>query len=232
MFQQELRRAKNGREANREVQSASIIYISRASEDIHAYATHKLLKAIRDDDGSQRGLLVVAIWCIGEYGDLLLNPYSYTPAPDASDLASAPVTITFMELDPMTVVKSVENVINRHSCPEYIKQRALTCFAKLTDRFSDKGDAAALDLLQKLVKKHEVSHSLELQLRSCEYNALLNASKGIKTAPKPSTEPDLFGAADTGGAVSASVINAAKEALSRMPVVDLKVLQKRQETSS
>ena len=220
-----------GREATREVQSASIIYISRASEDIHAYATHKLLKAIRDDDGSQRGLLVVAIWCIGEYGDLLLNPYSYTP--DSSDLTEgAPTSITFMGLDAMTVVKSIESIIDRHSCPEYVKQRALTCFAKLSDRFADKGDTAALDLLGKLVKKHEGSHSLELQLRSCEYNALLNASKGIKTALKPPSETDLFGASDSGGTVSDSVISAAKEALSRMPVVDLKVLQKRQESLS
>ena len=220
-----------GREATREVQSTSVIYISRASEDIHAYATHKLLKAIRDDDGSQRGLLVVGIWCIGEYGDLLLNPYSYTPAPDANDLANGtPSSITFMALDQLTVVKSVENIINRHSCPEYVKQRALTCFAKLSDRFADKGDQAALDLLSKLMKKHQGSHSLELQLRSCEYSALLNASKGIRPPSKPSADADIFGGdADNGGPVSASVMNAAKEALSRMPAVDLKVLQKRRE---
>jgi AP-1 complex subunit gamma-1 len=220
-----------GREATREVQSASVIYISSASEDIHTYATHKLLKAIRDDDGSQRGLLVVGIWCIGEYGDLLLNPYSYIPSQGASDLTNgAPVSITFMALDPLSVVQSVENITTRYSCPEYIKHRALTCFAKLSDRFADKGDVAALNLLQKLVKQNQGSHSLELQLRSCEYDALLNAAKGIKPPPKAAAEDDLFGVADDGGGpVSASVISAAKEALSRMPVVDMKILQKRRE---
>merc|ERR1711937_2206 len=80
-------------------------------------------------------------------------------------------------------------------------------------------------------KQHEVSHSLELQLRSCEYDALINACKGIKTATKQTnSEEDLFGVTGNGGdSVSASVVNAAKEALSRMPVVDLKVLRKRQE---
>ena len=224
-----------GREASREVQSATVIYISRSPDDIHAYATHKLLKAIRDDDGSQRGLLVVGVWCIGEYGDLLLNPYTYTPTPGPGELANgAPVTITFMALDPVSVVRSIETVINRHSCPEYIKERALTAFAKLSDRFADKGDAGALNLLQTLIKKHEVSHSLELQLRACEYDALVNATKGIKTVvAKPSAEADLFGVTDNGGGsgegVSASVVNAAKEALSRMPVVDLKVLEKKRE---
>ena len=219
-----------GREASRDVQSATIIYISRSTPDIHAYATHKLVKAIRDDDGSQRGLSVVGIWCIGEYGDLLLNPYTYTPASDGS--ASAPVSITFAPLDCMSVVAAIRAVVERHSCPLYIKERALTSFAKLSDRFSDKGDAAALELIQKLVKKHDMSHALELQLRACEYDSLINACKGIKTKiTKPAGEEDLFGMNDNGGgeSVSASVIQAAKEALSRMPVVDLKVLQKNQQ---
>lgn len=218
-----------GREATREVQNATVVYISRASADVHAYATHKLLKAIRDDDGSQRGLLIVGIWCIGEYGDLLLNPYTYTPSAEAGE---APVSITFMALDPLTVVDVVESVINRHSCTADIKQRALTCFVKLSDRFSSSGDAGAIDKLQKLVKKNQKSRSLEMQLRSCEYDALLNAAKGIRTASTPKQEDDLFGVTDTGGtAVSESVINAAKEALSRMPVIDLKVLQRRQEAA-
>jgi len=213
-----------GREASRDVQSATIIYISRSPPDIHAYATHKLVKAIRDDDGSQRGLLVVGIWCIGEYGDLLLSPYTYTPAAGAS--------ITFMALDCISVVQAVKSVVERHSCPLYIKERALTSFAKLSDRFSDKGDAAALELIQKLIKKHDMSHSLELQLRACEYDSLIKACKGIKTKiTKKGAEEDLFGMNDNGGgeSVSASVISAAKEALSRMPVVDLKVLQKKQQ---
>ena len=214
-----------GREATRDVQSATIIYITRSSEDVHAYATHKLLKAIRDDDGSQRGLLTVGIWCIGEFGELLLNPYSYTPT-QHGDANGAPVSITFMALDPMTIVNSVESVTKRHSCPQSVKEVALTCFAKLSDRFATKADSATLERLHKLVQKHEGSHSLELQVRSCEYDALLNAAKGIRMPPR-SAEADIFGVSND-AAVSAAVRAAAKEALSRMPVVDIKVMQKRQ----
>jgi len=221
-----------GREASRDVQSATIIYISRSPPDIHSYATHKLVKAIRDDDGTQRGLLVVGIWCIGEYGDHILNPYTYTPVARTGDASkSTPVSITFAALDCVSVVTAIKAVVERHSCPLYIKERALTSFAKLSDRFSDKGDAAALEMIQKLIKKHDMSHSLELQLRACEYDSLINACKGIKTTlTKPSGEEDLFGVTGGGdnGSMSTSVIQAAKEALSRMPVVDLKVLQKRQ----
>jgi len=220
-----------GREASRNVQNSTIIYISRAPADIQAYATHKLVKAIRDDDGSQRGLLVVGVWCIGEYGDLLLNPYTYTPTTTPTDGAQS--SITFMGLNCQSVVGALKSVIERHSCPLYVKERSLTSFAKLSDRFSDKGDPVALEMIQKIIKKYDVSHSLELQLRACEYDSLIKACMGIKTniTKKVAEEEDLFGVTESGGdgSVSASVINAAKEALSRMPVVDLKVLEKKQQ---
>lgn len=220
-----------GREASPEVQNATVIYTSRASADVHAFAAHKLLKAIRDDDGSQSGLLQVGIWCIGEYGDLLLSPFTYTPAASQGDEVNvAPVSITFMALDPSSVVGVIESVIARHSCPEPVKHRALTCFAKLSDRFSDKGDTAALERLQKLLKKHQKSHSLEMQLRSCEYDALLSAAKGVRPPPKPAAQDDLFGVTESAGTpVGETVISAAKEALSRMPVADIKLIKKRQE---
>jgi AP-1 complex subunit gamma-1 len=234
-----------GREATRDVQSATVVYISRASSDIHAFATHKLLKAIRDDDGAQHGLLSVGIWCIGEYGDMLLRPYSYsstTPTKDGDDLTNGgtgEVTITFMGLDAMSIVKTVENVCERHGCPNHVKERALTAYAKLSQRLENSGDAAALNKLQDLLQKHRKSRSLEIQLRSCEYNTLISASRGkaAVTAPSSSEGSDsLFGISssvangDSCGSVSESVRNAAREAISRMPVVDIKVLQKRLST--
>ena len=227
-----------GREATLDVQSATIIYISRASSEIHAFATHKLLKAIRDDDGSQSGLLAVAVWCIGEYGELLLQPHTYTPrSVGTDDLTTNPTDnapITFMELDPSTIVATIEEVTKRRACPEFVKQRALTAYAKLTDRFADKGDAAALQRLEALLKQHEKSRSLELQLRSCEFNALVNAARGIKAPVAPAATDDIFGVSDGGGSgggtVPGTVQSAAKEALARMPVVDAKLLQKRLST--
>ena len=225
-----------GREAARDVQSATVVYISRADADLHAFATHKLLKAIRDDDGTQVGLLSVGVWCIGEYGDLLLHPYSYN-APvsnggtDALSMNGGSVPITFMALDPMSVVEAVESVTKRHSCPDVVKERALTAYVKLSNRFASTGDAATLNKLQELLQKHRGSRSLELQVRSCEYSAIVNATKGI-AASAPTSSDDIFGVSngDSGGAVSSGVSNAAKEALSRMPVVDIKVLQKRLST--
>jgi AP-1 complex subunit gamma-1 len=245
-----------GRESSRDVQNATVVYISRADADIHAFATHKLLKAIRDDDGSQLGLLAVGVWCIGEYGDLLLQPYTYhgsnsigsngglvdLSATTNGDTGSS--SVSFMPLDPLSVIKIVDQVTKRHSCQEFIKQRALTTYVKLTQRFANTGDTNALEMLQTLLDKHKKSHSLELQLRAVEFTSVVYASKGVLPPkvenPPPSSaappEEDLFGMTtamedtstlSSNGTVSAGVQNAAKEALSRMPAVDIKVLQKR-----
>lgn len=209
-----------GREAAVDVQNATIIYISRSSSDIHKFASHKLLKAIRDDDGTQHGLLSVGVWCIGEYGDLLLQPCSYQGK--ASDNLES---VTFMALDASTVVETVETVMKRHSCPESIQNVCLTAFVKLGNRYAN--DPVASSKIQTILQQHRGSRSIELQVRSCEYNTLLNAAKGIATAAPPPSD-DIFGVSEpSGGAVGEGVKSAAKEALSRMPVVDIKILQKR-----
>jgi AP-1 complex subunit gamma-1 len=220
-----------GREASTDVQNATAIYISRATPDVHAFATHKLLKAIRDDDGGQHGLMTVGVWCIGEYGDLLLQPCTYTPSATTEDSFGGSAPITMEAMEPMTIVQTIQDVTEQHGCPDEVKQRVLTAYAKLSQRLATAGDPAALIRLEELLKKHSTSHSLELQLRSCEYNALISACKGLTCKNAPVASDDIFGVSENGGddhgGVSSTVISAAKDSIARMPVVDLKVLQKR-----
>ena len=155
------------------------------------------MKAIRDDDGSQTSLLIVGIWCIGEYGDLLLNPYTYTIPPKADENGnfSDSITITFEAIEANLIVNSIENVVIRPICPEIVTQPALTAFAKLSTRLANYPDVC--DKLQKLLKKYKGSQSVETQMRSCEYDILIR-------------------------------LTGSKEALARMPAVDLEVMQRNQ----
>jgi len=122
------------------------------------------------------------------------------------------------------------------------KERILTCCAKLREQFADTADAVTLTRLETLVEKYEESHSLELQLRSIEYGRLLNAIKGVSVKRTPPVnkggvveEEDIFGVGGDGAGSSSSEIvsetvkTAAKEALARMPVVDVKLMQKKRE---
>jgi AP-1 complex subunit gamma-1 len=217
-----------GRECSRNVCNSIVVYITRSSEDIHAYAVHRLLNAIRDDDGSQKGLLLVGVWCIGEYGDLLLQPYSYVEGTGVdfnTAKESANSNVSFSALNPMSVVSTVEALVTRPSCPEEVKHRALTCFTKLWNRFSSLGHTEVLPKLQRLSNLYDASSSLELQLRSCEYNALINTMNGKKTMKKATD--DLFALNDGDATVSDAVKIAAKEALARMPVVELNLLNRK-----
>ena len=248
-----------GRECGPDVQDATAAYVGSAGQDVRAYAAHRLLKAVRDDDGGQVGLLNVGVWCVGEYGDLLLEPHSYVPREagagaggdgptDPADAgAPAPVAVTFMALDPDSVVSTVEAVVRRHTCPPGVKQRALTCFAKLRERFAGRAGEGTLDRLAKLVEEHGGSRCLELQLRSVEYAALINAARGVSVrlgdagaGGDAGEEEDIFGVTAGGGPgagpttspVGPEVARAAREALARMPAVDVKLMQKRREERS
>jgi len=219
-----------GRESSRKIESATIIYISRSSEDLRAYSTHRLLKSIRDDDGSQHSLLVVGIWCIGEYGDLLLTDYSYaTPSlsttPDAILLPTqiCPKNILFMGVTPDEILTIVQHVIIGQNCTEELKCRALTCFVKLSCRFATIANVETLERLHNLTTQYSRSHILELQLRSCEYDVLINAMKGFAPRLCKSYDQDIFGVRHAG--VTNAIADAAKDALSRMPIVDLSVMQ-------
>ena len=52
---------------------SSLIALIQDSSSLHAYTAHQLYLAVVQDI-SQQPLVQVASWCIGEYGDLLLQP--------------------------------------------------------------------------------------------------------------------------------------------------------------
>lgn len=136
------------------------------------------------------------------------------------DSNEVPITISFMGLEPSSVVQTVEDVTKKHFCTEIVNQAALTCFAKLSERYASVADADSINKIQQLIGKHKSSASLELQLRACEYGALLRAVKGDVNVESD----DIFG-----GPVDVSKVKeAAKEALARMPIVDLSIFMRKQ----
>eukprot|EP00587_Corethron_hystrix_P001175 CAMPEP_0113321680 /NCGR_PEP_ID=MMETSP0010_2-20120614/15081_1 /TAXON_ID=216773 ORGANISM="Corethron hystrix, Strain 308" /NCGR_SAMPLE_ID=MMETSP0010_2 /ASSEMBLY_ACC=CAM_ASM_000155 /LENGTH=902 /DNA_ID=CAMNT_0000179889 /DNA_START=136 /DNA_END=2845 /DNA_ORIENTATION=- /assembly_acc=CAM_ASM_000155 len=191
-----------GRQCERNVLSSTIVYVSRSSDDLRAYATHKLAKAVRDDDGSQEGLLIVGIWCIGEYGDLLLKPYQYTARQlqGGENVLAEPEVIRFSAFGVDEIVDIVKNVTTRKSCPQSVMEFGLTCFVKLSERFqSVANNTEILEKLRNHVQKQKTSYSLEMQIRSCEYSMLF----------------------------SEEAASGARKALARMPMVDASLLRRK-----
>ena len=68
----------------------SMIALITSNPDLHAYATHKLYATLASST-TQPVLLQLAIWCVGEYGELLTT----TAAPDGGE---QPMPTTVVEL--------------------------------------------------------------------------------------------------------------------------------------
>ncbi|KAH0868542.1 hypothetical protein HID58_075564 [Brassica napus] len=104
-----------------DVWHALIVVISNASE-LHGYTVRALYKAVLTYS-EQETLVRVAIWCIGEYGDLLVNNVGMLGIED-------PITVT--ECDAVDVV---EDAITRHNSDMTTKAMALVALLKLSSRF-------------------------------------------------------------------------------------------------
>ncbi|GMH97442.1 hypothetical protein TrVE_jg3240 [Triparma verrucosa] len=195
-----------GKDCDDRVLSASSTYIASSKDGVKAYAVHKLVKAMRDDDGTQEGLLIVAIWCIGEFGDMLLNPHTSENG------------VSYQALEPLNVISEVEGVTKQVTCTNAIRQRALTCFAKLTVRFAH-CDAGVVQKLRVLVNKFKASINLELQIRACEYSNLIvegGSGKG-SLARMPVVDPKVAGKKSLRGSMSSGGIDAGAIANSSIP---------------
>ncbi|KAH3732114.1 clathrin-adaptor gamma chain [Pelomyxa schiedti] len=130
--------------------------------DLQAYAVQKLYQTLVKDK-SQATLQQVTLWCVGEYGDLLVSdPAAVEPGDDP--------------LQPPTqsqVIDLIEGILKTPYLSCTIQEYALTALMKLTSRF----DESNLPRLRGLIDKYKTSVYLELQQRSCEYSNLFKWNK-------------------------------------------------------
>lgn len=138
-----------------------LIYIISTSDELHGYATSKLFGALKE--GCRHGPLVqVAAWCIGEYGDLLVQ---------GASLPEEPVTPP-TELD---VINLLDDILMGHSTPLVVRQVIINTLMKLTVRFSQNHTR-----IHAIVEAFNAHSDVELQQRTCEYKQLF--TRDIRTS--------------------------------------------------
>ncbi|XP_065860988.1 AP-1 complex subunit gamma-2-like [Euphorbia lathyris] len=146
-----------------EVWHALIVVISNAS-DLHGYTVRALYRAFQTS-AEQETLVRVAVWCVGEYGDLLVNNAGVLDVEDS---------ITVTESDAVDVV---EISIKRHASDLTTKAMALVALLKLSSRFP-----SCSQRVKDIIVQHKGSLVLELQQRSLEFNSIIEKHKSIKPA--------------------------------------------------
>ncbi|KAI3467496.1 hypothetical protein Pfo_024159 [Paulownia fortunei] len=146
-----------------EVWHALIIVITNAS-NLHGYTVRALYKAVQTA-GEQETLIRVAVWCIGEYGEMLVSNAGMLDVED-------PITVT--EADAVDVV---ETAIRRHSSDLTTRAMCLIALLKLSSRYP-----SCAKRINDIILHQKGSLVLELQQRAIEFNSIIEKHEKIRSA--------------------------------------------------
>jgi len=166
----------------------SLLHLIAATPQLQNYAVHKIFFSLRENI-TQDGLCKVGLWCIGEFGQLIISGKAV--APD-----NTPIQISEEE-----VINLIERILKRFGLSELVKEYTLTCLIKLYTKFN-----RTKDKIRELIDSQTTSPSLEVQQRACEYLQLLDGDwdairgailESIPVAKSATTEFDNKPVGDT-----------------------------------
>ncbi|XP_071736458.1 AP-1 complex subunit gamma-2-like isoform X2 [Rutidosis leptorrhynchoides] len=146
-----------------DVWHALIVVITNAS-NLHGYTVRSLYRAIQTS-GDQEAVVRVAVWCIGEYGDLLINNIGMLDIEE-------PITVT--ENDAVDVI---EVAIKRHTSDLTTRAMCLIALLKLSSRFPSLSQR-----IKNIVTQSKGSLLLELQQRSIEFDSIIEKHQNLRSA--------------------------------------------------
>ncbi|CAN0054398.1 unnamed protein product, partial [Ectocarpus fasciculatus] len=146
------------------------MYIGQCKE-FHGQAVHKLAAALQEDMvAAPSGLMKVAVWCIGEFADLLASPQDTLPAVEGGS-AMCPAQDAMPHEE---IIDLLEDLLNHHSATASSRSSALTALAKASYRLGDGLGEDGKARVEEMLEGYRSSITLELQQRSCEYLNLLS----------------------------------------------------------
>ncbi len=123
------------------------------SIEVQPYAVRRFFSALKKEP-AKKPLVYVAVWCLGEFGDLLI-------VPDGDDFV----------VEEKDVVELLTKVLTHPVADDMTRDYCLTAMCKLGARFSPAQGQA----IQALFSKFKVSIDLEVQTRACEFSALMSS---------------------------------------------------------
>jgi AP-1 complex subunit gamma-1 len=174
-------------------QMFTLCHVIAATPELHQYAVNKLFYALADIDVPE-SLVLVSVWILGEYGDLLVKGGGPSFA-DVLDLFEEVIRRAVFAMSDQAIVaknggrrkKMVSSVV---VC-EYTVSAVVKLFIKLG------GDAKSR--VEKILNQFSGSLSVELQQRVSEYTQIINSwdesTRGglFDTMPPSETSFDLNG---------------------------------------
>lgn len=99
--------------------ATGLIGLITQTPEMHQYIVHKLYSEIKKSPHKHSMLLQVGVWCIGEYGDLLL---------DDDDGK-------FPKISKEAVIETITNLMHQPFTTPTVQALIITCLSKLGTRF-------------------------------------------------------------------------------------------------
>ncbi|KAM8783658.1 AP-1 complex subunit gamma-like 2 isoform 1-T1 [Rhynchonycteris naso] len=141
---------------------ANLTQLIGGAQELHAYSVRCLYSALTEDI-SQQPLVQVAAWCIGEYGDLLLEGSCEETEP--------------LQVEEEEVLALLERVLQSHMSLPATRGYALTALMKLSTRL--RGDN---NRIRQVVSIYRSCLDVELQQRAVEFNTLFRKYDHMRAA--------------------------------------------------
>eukprot|EP00271_Cylindrocystis_brebissonii_P016404 TRINITY_DN3990_c1_g3_i1.p1 TRINITY_DN3990_c1_g3~~TRINITY_DN3990_c1_g3_i1.p1 ORF type:complete len:853 (+),score=239.18 TRINITY_DN3990_c1_g3_i1:329-2887(+) len=138
-----------------------IVLISNAPE-LQGYAVRTFYRAFQHWKG-QESLALVTLWCLGEYGEMLLSGAGFLEGEEQN-----------LKVSEADTVNTLGAVLQDSRSTPAVRAYALIALFKLTARFPSSSGR-----IQALIAEHKGSLALELQQRSTEFSAVLNRHSAI-----------------------------------------------------
>lgn len=169
------------------VLSAFILLVINAPE-LQLYATQRVYAALKNDF-SQEGLTVVALWLLGEYGDVLVKGGTFTAYAESSESDKQEQ----VEATSSGILDTIVNILESPYATITVQEYAINALIKLTSRLKNGAD---IERIRRLIENKENSFDSEIQQRAVEYTALIGEGgalrKGILARmPAPQFGEDL-----------------------------------------
>lgn len=137
---------------------SSFIRLVATTPELQKYTTQKLYASLKKDI-TQESLTLASAWCIGEYGDLLLQGGQY----EEEELVT--------EVKENEVVDLFSSILNSSYASQIVTEYIVTSLMKLTTRFSD---ASQVDRIRRILQNNNASLDVEVQQRAVEYGNLFS----------------------------------------------------------
>ncbi|KAL2759261.1 hypothetical protein ACRALDRAFT_2033865 [Sodiomyces alcalophilus JCM 7366] len=136
---------------------SSFIRLVATTRELQRYAVQKLYISLKNDI-TQESLTQAGAWCIGEYGDALLQGGHY----GTEELVQ--------EVKEHEIIDLFSTILNSSYATQVSTEYIVTALMKLTTRLSE---PAQIERVRRLLQSKQTSLDVEVQQRAMEYGNLL-----------------------------------------------------------